>query len=134
MKIGRRLAMKLLNESKFVISLPGPSASARVSEPLDRAIVATLAVTVESATAALDALNYTTALEQAEHFFWYFCDDYLELVKLRAYGSAGEAATESARLTLREVLDVVTRLLAPMLPYTTEETWSWIHDTSVADR
>jgi valyl-tRNA synthetase len=131
MKIGRRLATKLLNASKFVLSFPAPAESARITEPLDKAIVAALTTTVGQATEALDALDYTTALERIERFFWFFCDDYLELVKDRAYGQSGDGGTESARCTLRQVLQVVTRLFAPMLPYTTEETWSWTHDASV---
>ena len=131
MKIGRRLANKILNATRFVAALPEPSAAARVSEPLDRAVVRTLAGAVDAATSALDGLDYTAALEHAERFFWFFCDDYLELVKDRAYGGGSAEAVDSARLTLRAVLDVVTRLLAPMMPYTTEETWSWTHDTSV---
>jgi len=132
MKIGRRLANKLLNAARFVVSLPEPSAAARVSEPLDRAVVKLLTATVEVATTALDDFDYTVALEQAERFFWFFCDDYIELVKDRAYGGTGDGgAVDSARITLRTVLDVVTRLLAPVMPYTTEETWSWTHDTSV---
>ena len=131
MKIGRRLANKLLNAARFVVSLPAPSATARIGDPLDRAVVARLASTVEAATAAFDDLNYTVALERAEQFFWFFCDDYVELVKDRAYGTGSDAAVDSARLTLRTVLDVVTRLLAPVMPFTTDETWSWTHDTSV---
>ena len=136
MKIGRRLANKLLNAARFVVSLPEPSAVASVSEPLDRAVVRLLSSTVDVATTAMDDFDYTVALEQAERFFWFFCDDYIELVKDRAYGGiaddgADDGAVDSARLTLRVVLDVITRLLAPVMPYTTEETWSWTHDASV---
>ena len=132
MKIGRRLANKLLNAARFVVSLPEPSAAARVSQPLDRAVVRLLTSTVEVATTAMDDFDYTVALEQAERFFWFFCDDYIELVKDRAYGGAADGEpVDSARLTLRTVLDVLTRLLAPVMPYVTEETWSWTYDTSV---
>jgi len=126
MKIGRRLATKLLNAARFVQSF-GPGGA--VTEPLDRALLATLDGVVAECTAALDALDYTTALDRAERFFWLFCDDYLELVKGRAYGEG--AGAQSARATLRAALDVVLRLLAPFLPFVTEETWSWSHDGSV---
>lgn len=131
MKIGRRLATKFLNASKFVLALPVPSDDARVLEPLDSALLGALATTVAETTAAYASFDYTSALAKAERFFWSFCDDYLELVKDRAYGLPGDVRGESARLTLRRTLDVITRLFAPVLPYATEEAWSWSHLESV---
>jgi valyl-tRNA synthetase len=133
MKIGRRLATKLLNASKFVLGFPPPASAATVTETLDLAVLNALDEVVEQVTAALEDFEYTTALERIERFFWMFCDDYLELVKDRAYGSAdlAEGATESARLTLRTAASVLQRLLAPFLPFATEEVWSWWHDESV---
>ncbi|WP_147916439.1 valine--tRNA ligase [Ruania zhangjianzhongii] len=137
MKIGRRLAIKLLNASKFALSFAGdeqvtlrPEA---VTEPIDRAILAQLATVVDTATAGYESYDHARALEITESFFWTFCDDYLELVKDRAYGNEmfSLAATESARAALWLALDVLLRLLAPVLPFATEEVWTWWREGSV---
>lgn len=134
MKIGRRLAIKILNASKFALSFGGADEPlsldpALVTAEIDRAMLAGLADVVEKATAALVAYDHTRALELSETFFWTFCDDYLELVKDRAY-SDGEAA-QSARTALAIALDVMLRLFAPVLPFATEEVWSWWREGSV---
>ncbi len=135
MKIGRRLATKLLNASKFVLGFPEPAATASVTEALDWSMLTMLDEVVAQATTQLERFEYTAALERTERFFWQFCDDYLELVKDRAYGSgsdsAADPATQSARLALRSALSVLQRLLAPFLPFATEEAWSWWHNESV---
>jgi valyl-tRNA synthetase len=130
MKVGRRLAIKLLNAARFVLGRSEPRGS--ISHPLDVGILTNLASLVREATERLEKeYDYAWVLQHTESFFWDFCDNYLELVKSRRYGDFGEAAAGSANATMLVVLGVLQRLLAPYLPFVTDEVWSWWQPGSV---
>ena len=129
MKIGRRLAMKILNASKFALS--SGAAAGEIINDLDRGMLTELAALVDDVTEALDDYEYTRALDRTEVFFWSFCDDYLELIKQRRYGVEGDAAAQSANRAMQAAMSVMLRLFAPFLPFVTDEVWSWWHEGSV---
>jgi valyl-tRNA synthetase len=129
MKVGRRLAMKLLNAARFALMQAEPRGL--ITEPLDRGMLSALAALVAESTEQLDAYDYARVLERIESFFWAFCDDYLELVKSRRYGDFGPEAAASANSAMLVALSTLLRLFAPYLPFVTEEVWSWWRPGSV---
>jgi valyl-tRNA synthetase len=145
MRVGRRLAIKILNASRFALADleagvradDGTSANrsaernGAITSPVDRAMIRNLAALVDEATSAFDEYDYTRALQRTETFFWRFCDDYLELVKGRRYGEQGSEGAASANAALTAALSVLLRLFAPFLPFVTEEVWSWSNEGSV---
>ena len=129
MKVGRRLAIKLLNAARFALLQADPRGP--IVEPLDRGMLSSLSVLVRDSTDQLDAYDYAKVLERTERFFWSFCDDYLELVKARRYGDFTPDGAASANSAMLVALSTMLRLFAPYLPFVTEEVWSWWRPGSI---
>jgi len=129
MRVGRRLAIKILNASKFALAAAEPQG--RITAPVDRAMIRNLSALVAEVTEAFDGYDYARVLQRTETFFWRFCDDYLELVKGRRYGDQGADGAGSANHALTAALSVMLRLFAPFLPFVTEEVWSWWREGSI---
>jgi valyl-tRNA synthetase len=129
MKVGRRLAMKFLNASKFILAKA--DAGAAITHPLDAGMLAGLASLVEEATDRLEHFDYAWVLQASESLFWDFCDNYLELAKARRYGDFGPDAAASANSAMMLALETLNRVFAPYLPFVTEEVWSWWQPGSV---
>ena len=128
-KVGRRLAIKMLNAAKFALMQAEPRGP--ITEPLDRGMLSSLAALVKESTDQFDAYDYSKVLEQSERFFWSFCDDYLELVKGRRYGDFTREGAASANSAMLVALSTLLRLFAPFLPFVTDEVWSWWQAGSV---
>ena len=129
---GKRLGIKLFNAAKFVaghllaqdLTELNPT---DISEPLDQSFIERLRETVRRAGEEFEAFEFAAALQIIEDFFWAdLCDNYLELVKVRAYSAEWTPGKRSALVTLKTVLSVQLRLFAPYLPFITEEIWSWL--------
>jgi valyl-tRNA synthetase len=129
MRVGRRLAIKILNASKFALTSSDPQGA--ITASVDRAMIRNLASVVDEATRDFEEYDYTRVLQRTETFFWRFCDDYLELVKGRRYGEQGADAAGSANAALTAALSTLLRLFAPFLPFVTEEVWSWWREGSI---
>jgi valyl-tRNA synthetase len=129
MKVGRKLAIKLLNAARFALGAAEPRGP--ITEPLDRGMLTKLAQLVDESTRQLEAYDYARVLEQTERFFWNFCDFHLELVKGRRYKDFGDAPAASANSAMLIALSTLLRLFAPYLPFVTEEVWSWWRPGSI---
>ncbi|MEA2516460.1 MAG: valyl-tRNA synthetase, partial [Actinomycetota bacterium] len=117
-KEGKRLVTKIRNAARLVLGFEGPSGEP--THPIDMALNARLRALVQDVTDRWEAWDHAGALSATEAWFWTdFCDNYLELVKTRAYNQ-----DPSALGTLRSALDVILRLFAPFVPFVTEEVWS----------
>lgn len=136
LKIGRKLVNKLWNASNLTAitiskkeiaptTAAKDIASGKITEPLDLWILSRLHHTIAKATEEFEAYEYCDARVTIEEFFWKdFCDNYLELVKARAYGENNMSGQESALLALHHCLHTVLKLFAPFVPHVTEEIYN----------
>ncbi len=151
LKIGRKLVTKLWNASNFaslnLSKLEGQPTRAIddtkkgvIREPLDLWILSRLNQCIKKATQQFEVFEYCDARVAIEDFFWNdFCDNYLELVKARAYGEAEgtdakptPAQQQSALYTIYHCLEALLRLFAPFIPHVTEELYSNLFDEDYA--
>jgi valyl-tRNA synthetase len=128
MKVGRRLAMKLFNAGKFVLS--NSAEAGEVTEALDLAFLEKLKAQVVEAAKSFESYEPAQALMEMEKFFWsHFTDSYLELVKSRTWGEKSSfeelKLKASAVHSLRFGLKIFLKAFAPFMPYTTEEVWGY---------
>ena len=94
-EVGRRLSIKLLNASKFVLA--ESRAARRRVRACRQGMLTMVGRLVREATEDLEAYNYASVLQKAETLFWFFCDNYLELVKSRRYGDHGRGRQRARR-------------------------------------
>jgi valyl-tRNA synthetase len=132
---GKRLGIKIFNAAKFVAGhLLGQDPTAlgpeHITETLDQSFVARLRDAVRRAGEEFEVFEFAGALQVIEDFFWSdLCDNYLELIKVRAYNADWTSGKRSALSTLKIALSMQLRLFAPYLPFITEEVWSWLYAT-----
>ena len=136
---GRNFTNKLWNAGRFTLmSLgEGPLRAFDVVrgdlELEDRWILSRLQHAAESTTDELERFRLHEATDRLYHFFWGdIADWYLELVKPRLKGAAGEGTREAARTVLVTVFDGLCRLLHPIVPFVTEALWRelpWVPGT-----
>lgn len=153
-KIGQKLITKLYNSGKFVemclLSLHGnekvENRKSKIENCLiDKFILSKLHTVIKNYENALNNYDYSKALETIENFFWNdFCDNYLEIAKIRCYGinaikyqnielteQQREEITNgqiSAILTIKKVFEALLKLFAPYLPHITDELYSCLYE------
>lgn len=125
---GQKFATKLWNASRFVISsLKGYKGQKPELELMDRWLLSKLNRIIKTATETFNRYEYSRTKYEVENFFWHtLCDNYLEIVKDRIYnpGKRGEDAKLSAQFTLNYSLLSILKMMAPIMPFVTEEIYS----------
>jgi len=119
---GADLANKLWNASRLILlNVAEVEAAPRPIGVEDRWLLSRLEATIASVTEKLEEYDFAHAAHEAYAFFWSeLCDWYLEIAKPRLY--EGEAEVSA---TLLWTLERILALLHPIMPFVTEEIWSY---------
>ena len=125
---GKKFLTKLWNASKFALMhLEDYKGKKPKLEVIDRWLLTKINAVIKVSTENFDNYNTSESKKITELFFWHtFCDNYLEIIKDRMYNpdKRGEKARESAQYALYYSLDILLKLLAPIIPHITEEIYS----------
>ncbi len=127
---GRDLANKMWNASRLILlnaaEAPGARPEPRPETPEDRWILSRLERAIAEIGSDLDSYDFAHAALELYRFFWSeLCDWYLEIVKPRLYDG-----DEAAASNLLHVLERTLALAHPIMPFVTEEIWSYLPDRS----
>lgn len=122
---GRDLANKMWNASRLILTGAGDASPVPAFETVeDRWILSRLERAVGTVGERLDAYDFSHAALELYRFLWSeLCDWYLEIVKPRLYGGDAGAAGN-----LLFVLERTLALAHPLMPFVTEEIWSYLPD------
>ena len=124
-ELGRNFCNKLWNAARFaLLNLEGYEAAPVKDKDLaveDRWILSRLSTVTAETNDALEGYRYGDAARVLYDFAWNeFCSFYLEMAKGRLQD---EASRPVAQRVLAHTLDVLVRLLHPMVPFIAEEIW-----------
>ncbi|MBW8813854.1 MAG: valine--tRNA ligase [Caulobacterales bacterium] len=128
----RNFGTKLWNATRFC-QMNGCARAAgfdpaQVKAPLNRWIVGETARTARAVTDALADCGFDETANGLYRFIWnQFCDWYVELAKPLLTGDDAAAKAET-QATAAWVLDVILKLLHPVMPFITEELWGQTAD------
>ncbi|MDK0519446.1 valine--tRNA ligase [Streptomyces sp. ML-6] len=122
-----KFSNKIWNATRFALmngaTIEGELPSADEMSVTDRWILSRLNKTVAEIDAYYDDFQFSKLSEALRHFAWdEVFDWYVELSKTTFFGG-GRPAEVSGRV-LGEVLDVMLRLLHPVVPFVTETLWT----------
>ncbi|ETO91274.1 MAG: valyl-tRNA synthetase [Candidatus Xenolissoclinum pacificiensis L6] len=116
MQAGKKLVNKLWNAGKFVASFFVTPDIASITQIIDKWAFNEVVVLCHKVEANMESFAYYRAIKDLESFFMnFFCDNYLELVKYRAYNTV--EGHDSVCNTLSIVYIAILRMFAIFLPF-----------------